>query len=207
MECAEDFYLNNTTKKWQLWSYGEYYDSTLDVCQDCSDRCSGKCKYQSSCFSCSADEYFDLEQMKCVNEWIDSLPIINSYFNDIPICRSYNYYVDPESNEITELGTIDYPYKHLGKPFVEIYNFHAHSNATINVYVKENTDNFIELNKNIIVNITQVNLSSYSKHDPANPNRASIIAKELPVNMNSNTTVFDILKDYSLKRKSYYTTF
>jgi hypothetical protein len=119
-------------------------------------------------------------------------------FDKRPVCRGFNYYVNPESNDITELGTQRYPYKYLGSVFVELINIHAHTNRTINVYIKEATNNYLWLSRNYIVNVTQVNFKSYS--DTSNtPQKASMIMKESGLILQSPKTMFNILNNTDLK--------
>jgi len=37
--------------------------------------------------------------------------------------RSGNLYVNPDSTEIMELGTVNYPYKTLESAFIEVWNY------------------------------------------------------------------------------------
>ena len=114
-------------------------------------------------------------------------------------CRGFDYYVDPTSTAVIELGTLHYPFKSLGFVFVELLNFHANTARIINVYLKENTQNYVDLSFNYIINITTVTISSYSTTS-STPSKATIVAGEAnnPTQANitayySNTTVFNIL--------------
>ena len=122
------------------------------------------------------------------------------------VCRGFDYYVDPTSTAVIELGTLQYPFKSLGFVFVELLNFHANTARTINVYLKENTQNYVDLSFNYIINITTVTISSYSTTS-SNPSKATIVAGEIndPTQSNitayySNTTRFNILLSTKLNK-------
>ena len=115
-------------------------------------------------------------------------------------------YVDPTSTAIIELGTLQYPFKSLGLVFVELLNFHANTARTINVHLKENTQNYVDLNFNYIINITKVTISSYSTTS-STPSKATIVAGEIndPTQANitayySSTTMFNILLSTKLNK-------
>ena len=62
--------------------------------------------------------------MKCVLKCNDTEYIVessNSQFQ-LKICRNGEYYIDPSSTEIIELGTKKFPYKALIWPIREIYH-------------------------------------------------------------------------------------
>ena len=50
--------------------------------------------------------------MKWVNEWsLNEAFIQNPQLRNFRLWRSFDYYVDPDSTEIIELGNKKYPYK------------------------------------------------------------------------------------------------
>jgi hypothetical protein len=106
--------------------------------------------------------------------------------------------VDPESTEIIELGTKAFPYKNIGLPFVEILNYHSHSERTINIYLKEYTENLLLWKSNYIINITQVNVETYSTTNIGVIGRADILIKMRDVVMLTSKTVFNIMKHTTL---------
>ena len=149
----------------------------------------------------NSTQVFDLASFSCVNSWnsTTSVLISDSQLAISSVCRGYDYYVDPTSTAVIELGTLQYPFKSLGFVFVELLNFHANTARTINVYLKENTKNYVDLSFNYIINITTVTISSYSTTS-STPSKATIVAGEAnnPTQANitayySNTTVFNIL--------------
>ena len=123
------------------------------------------------------------------------------------VCRGFDYYVDPTSTAVIELGTLQYPFKSLGFVFVELLNFHANTPRIINVHLKENTQNYVDLNFNFIINITTITISPYSTTS-STPSKATIVAGEVndPTQANitayySNTTVFNILLNTKLNKE------
>lgn len=122
------------------------------------------------------------------------------------MCRGFDYYVDPTSSSVVELGTKQFPYKSLGLVFVELLNFHANSNRTINVYLKEMTTNYIDLDVNFVINMNTVNIKPYSLTS-SSPSKATIVAGEAnsPNQSNitayfSSSTTFNILKSSELRK-------
>eukprot|EP00345_Euplotes_harpa_P001346 CAMPEP_0168330360 /NCGR_PEP_ID=MMETSP0213-20121227/7683_1 /TAXON_ID=151035 /ORGANISM="Euplotes harpa, Strain FSP1.4" /LENGTH=278 /DNA_ID=CAMNT_0008333913 /DNA_START=452 /DNA_END=1289 /DNA_ORIENTATION=- len=108
--------------------------------------------------------------------------------------------------DVVELGTKQFPYKHLGLVFVELLNFHANSDRTINVYLKESTESYLDLGFNYVINITTVNILSYSD-GPGSPARATLVGGEVndPNQMNMSSyfspgTTFNILQNTELRK-------
>ena len=161
-------------------------------------------------------QVFDLASFKCVNNWNNTTSVLisDSQLAISSVCRGFDYYVDPTSSAVIELGTLQYPFKSLGFVFVELLNFHANTERTINVHLRENTQNYVDLNFNYIINITTVTISSYSTTS-STPSKATIIAGEVndPTQTNitayySNTTVFNILLNTKLnKDKQLFSSF
>ena len=181
-------------------SDGEYYDSTAKICRPCNNSWINKCAYQLKWFSWDSGQFFDLKKMMWVSSWdTNSIAITDDQLWGFSVWRSFNYYVNPKSQEIIELGTKAYPYKNIGLPFVEILNYHSHSNNSINIYVMENTDNYMLWNSNYIINITSVSVQSYSLMSTSTQKYANIYIKNKDVSMFANKTIFWILKDNTLR--------
>lgn len=136
----------------------------------------------------------------------DAISITDEQLWDKPICRDFNYYVDPSSSEIIELGTKAYPYKSIGLPFVEILNYHSHSDRTIHVYLKENEDHQMLSETTYIINITQVTVESYSETDSSTSIYANLIMRNSGVTFFNSRTVFNILKHSTLRLSSIVRT-
>ena len=156
----------------------------------------------------NSTKVFDLASFSWIDSWnsTTSVLISDSQLAISSVCRGFDYYVDPTSTSVIELGTLQYPFKSLGFVFVELLNFHSHSVRTINVYLKENTKNYVDLSFNYIINITTVIISSYSSTS-STPSKATLVAGEVndPTQANitsyySNTTIFNILLSTKLNK-------
>ena len=156
----------------------------------------------------NSSQVFDLKSFSCVDAWDSSTSVlINDFqFSISPAWRSFDYYVDPSSNSVIELGTRQYPFKYLGLVFVELLDFHSNSDRTINVYLRENTESYIDLSFNYIINITTVNILTYSISS-STPSMANVTAGEVKdldqVNITAyfnNGTRFNILKSTKLRK-------
>ena len=133
--CPSNMYLDSRNQ-WQLWTNGEYFDSTSQVWRSWNGSWQNLWAYQSFWFDWPTDLYFDLNKMKWVTSCdSSSIQIIDDQLWNKPVCRDLNYYINPSSQQIIELGTKTYPYKNIGLPFVEILNYHSHSNRTITVNI------------------------------------------------------------------------
>lgn len=200
LTCPDTRFLDKNTGLWETCPYGEYYDTIVDTWKSWDGRCISKWAYQFFCFECPDDEYFDLTMMEWTPKWTKSqVPIKDQQFHNIRLWRDLNIYVNPDSKELIELGTIKYPYKHLGAVFIELFNLHSHSDLNFTVLIHEKTANILEMRKNIIMNITQVSIDTYSEYNPTDPGRANITVVETPVGLESPSTVFSILKNVKLK--------
>ena len=144
-----------------------YFDSTIELCRAWINNCNKGCSYQLDFFKCQDNEFFDLESMRYVSACADNqLEMTGEQLYNLSFCRGYDYYVKPQSGEILELETKQFPYKNLMLPFIEIYNFHSNNpSVDINIYVYERSSVEIAFRKINIVNIYKVNLLSYTEID------------------------------------------
>jgi len=91
------------------------------------------------------------------------ISINDTQLGNIPLCRSFTYYVDPSSMSTTELGTLQHPYKELNSVFIELLNFHSHSDRSITVRILEGTTAFL-LKSSYIINTTEVIMEPYFRN-------------------------------------------
>ena len=168
----------------------------------------GSWAYQLNWMQWNSSQVFDLSSFSWVDAWnfATSVLINDTQLSISPVWRIFDYYVDPSSNNVIELGTRQYPFKHLGLVFVELLNFHSNSDRTINVYLRENTESYIDLSFNYIINITTVNILTYSLSS-STPSMANITAGEEndsnQVNVAAyfnNGTRFNILQSTKLRK-------
>ena len=116
--------------------------------------------------------------MTWVTEWdtASQIPINDTQLGNIPLCRSFTYYVDPTSESNTELGTSDHPYKELNFVFVELLNFHSHSDRNITVRILEGTTAYL-FKRSYIINTTEVVMEPYFRNSSIG-NNPKIVAVE-----------------------------
>ena len=84
--------------------------------------------------------------------------------------------MNPLSESVVELGTQTHPYKDIKSAFVEILNFHSHTERTIKVYVMEGSTIYVN-SPTYFVNITHVLIESYTEKSPK-PGLARIVGIE-----------------------------
>ena len=157
--CQPYLQLNSTTNLWEAWNPDEYFDETLQVCRSCLGSCNKAWKYRPECFEWLPSESFDLESLTCISDWTPNTTKIESNQLNIPsVWRGLEYYVDPYSEEILELGTKEYPYRSMRHATMEITNFYSHSDAEITIYSKEA---YLEDGKLFFINMTSVTITSH----------------------------------------------
>lgn len=115
-----------------------------------------------------------------------------------PVCRSFNYYVNPDSDSVVEHGTMLNPYKKLEYAFVEILNFHSHSDRNLTVNLMEGTNNYLMLQHAYIVDITDVEVTSYSSDSSADPAPATITAIDEDTLAATAGTSYNLMTDFTL---------
>ena len=190
---------NPTTNLWEYWPVGQFYDFTLKVCTNCGGSWNGYWAYQIAWFSCSSPNILDLDTLQCVPSWApNQIQIQDSVGFSLPnFWRSLEYYIDPNSDKIIELGTKTYPYRTSKPVFAEILKHHSHKDRRITVFLKENTNVYIEDSSSYILNITRVTITSYS--DISNfPGMAKITTIDSLTNGISSKAAFHISKDLTL---------
>ena len=163
MTCEKYMYYDNITKMWVFCQEGQYYDSTYQLCRNCDGKWTGNCKYQKQCFTWTEPKILDLETITCVDSCDSSkMAIQSSQYSLSKIWRALKYYVDPLSSEMIELGTIIYPYRSFRAISSDILNNFSHQKVNISVYLKEYTSTHISDLSNFFLNISSIEISSYS---------------------------------------------
>ena len=151
---------------WEACPDGQYYNSNINMWGPWGDSWSGLCAYRDSCFSCSGDQLFDIESMSWVTEcsvdYFETNYTFESDSSTITMCRPLTYYVNPDSERMMELGTIEYPFKDINLVFLDIFNVHQHTDRVINIFIMEATDSYFTFDFIKIVNTTQVSIDSYT---------------------------------------------
>ena len=156
--------------------------------------------YRDACFECSSDQYLYLDTLTCVTECNSDtqIAINDTQFDNRLICRNFEYYVNPDSDSIVELGTIDHPYKQLSYAFVEILNYHSHSDYNLTLYIMEDTTSILGFKQGNIINITNVHITSYSLTS-SEPGKATIVAIDEHDIVPSPSTLFNVMKTFELR--------
>ena len=96
------------------------------------------------------------------------------------------------------MGTIEYPYKQLAFAFVEVLNYHSHSDRNVTIYLMEYTRNELPLNIGHVVNMTNVDILPYTLRS-SDPDKATIVGMDEREIVSSPSTSFNILKSYELR--------
>jgi len=82
-------------------------------------------------------------------------------------------------------------------PFVEILNFHSHSNRTINIFVMEETTQYVYPDRLYAINTQAINIRTYSGF--GNSTRfANIIFKNTGIDIFSKKSRFTVLANSNL---------
>ena len=124
--------------------------------------------------------------------------VVGSDSKIIDICRSYDYYVNPDSEETIELGTRQYPFKHISLVFIDIFNRLSNSNISVNIYVMENTYNYLPVNTIKFISITSVSIDSYSEYYPDDPKHALFFITDNEIGMLTERTLFNIIQNTTM---------
>ena len=110
------------------------------------------------------------------------------------VCRSLDLYVDPESSELMELGTKQYPYRHFRAASSEILNHYSFTDANIKIYLKEGTRVYVEIDKTYFLSMGMINITSYSDSNDY-PGKPLIVLTSIPQPKTSGQAVFHLLKN------------
>ena len=161
--CENYMFLDSTSKLWSFWLENQYYDYTYQIWRDWDGKWNNYWKGQKLWFEWDSAKVFDLETLTWVPDWNKpKIKLTNLQYSIRSICRSFEFYIDPLSPEIIELGTISYPYKSMRAISSEILNIFSHLNVNITIYLKENTTVYISDYTSYFLNITSIKIMSYS---------------------------------------------
>ena len=146
-------------------------------------------------------ESFDLESMKCVTKWSPDSMVIESdqftiksvwrkFTNDNEIDKIFEYYLDPFSEKVLELGTLEHPFRSMMNVLVEIINLHSNSDSNIIIYTK---DVFIEDESMVFLNISSITIKRHPYYELIHKN-AIIIPTRTPQIGISKKSLFHLHK-------------
>ena len=187
-----------TEKTCRFWSSDQYYDPTYQIWRNCDSKWTGDWKGRLQWFTWDSAYVIDLESSSCVETWSSSkLLLSGSQYSTGKVCRETNFYVDPSSSEVIELGTKVLPYKTMRAVFSEILNNLSHTKSSITIYLKENTNVFVNDEANYMVNMTSVKILSYSNNSSF-PGKAFLIPTQITLPTTHDRTLFHILNNLDL---------
>ncbi|CAI2376317.1 unnamed protein product [Moneuplotes crassus] len=197
--CPDSMRLNSTSNQCEFCPDGQFYLKITDTCMSCGSSCLTLCAYKPECYECPIGEYYDLDNSQCVASCdpVTQVPINSTQTENKAYCRGFDYYVNSRSTEVVELGTKEFPYKNLKLVFIELLNYLSHRDITVNIYVRETTTNYLELNKNYIINITNVNIMPYSLINP-DPKYTNLILTDSAAPTLNSWTKYSLLQTDAL---------
>jgi hypothetical protein len=108
------------------------------------------------------------------------------------IWRSLNFYVDPSSSEMIELGTKKYPYRNFRSLASEILVQYSYQEVNISIYLKEGKTIYIEDDTTYFLSLGSITIKSYS-NDSSYPGRALIIPTANSQNSINERAIFSLL--------------
>ena len=99
--------LNSTSKLWQFCPDGQFYAQSINFCIDWGTSCTVYCAYRSTCFDWPSGQFYDIDLMSWVQNWniTTQISINSTQTGNKAYWRSFNYYVNPLSTEVVELGS------------------------------------------------------------------------------------------------------
>ena len=192
-------FLDSSTNLWTFWPDGEFYDFSREKCQDWEGSWAGYCAYQRSWFSCSPEEILDLDTLSWVSTWDSNTVEINN--NNLleleSVWRSLNYYVDPSSEKLMELGTQEFPFRTIFTAFIEIMGQFSNSDSEITIYIRENTTVYIEDSSVFLLDLGLLTIDTYADSSTEN-NMATIVTTDSSTTKLSPKSAFNIVKNITV---------
>ncbi|CAI2370232.1 unnamed protein product [Moneuplotes crassus] len=153
----------------------EYYDTRSESCKSCMDTCLGVCSYRKTCMTCAPGQSLDIQTLECVDDCQVSQIKLEGPSLSVPsACRTPDYYVDPLSTEILELGTREHPYRTMKAVSSEILTFLSHREVNVTINVK---DVYLEDYTLFALNMTGLTIKSHPGYTEAS-RKALIIPTE-----------------------------
>ena len=91
-----------------------------------------------------------------IRDQADEVLIESPHIHGLKICRQLQYYVDPGSLSVLELGTRAHPYKNVNLAINEIFNFLTNMDVNVTVSLARNVDHYLMHSKVALYNVTHV---------------------------------------------------
>jgi hypothetical protein len=108
-----------------------------------------------------------------------------------------NFYVDPTSNKMMELGTKSYPYRSFKSISSEILNQYSYLQIQIYIYLREGTTVYLEDDTTYFINLRSVTITSYSKTS-STPARSLLVPTTISQHGISERAAFHLLNHTDL---------
>jgi hypothetical protein len=80
------------------------------------------------------------------------------------VCRTLDYYVDPDSLSNLELGTKEHPYKSVNLPILELFNFLSNMDITVKIKLSQEAMHYFKHSFATLNNVTSVTFEPYNKN-------------------------------------------
>ena len=205
-DTCEDFMaLDAATGLCSMCNGGQYMDTVLGICRDWQGSWETSCSYQLSCFECEADQFLDLDTLDCLTSCDTPKVLLNDpQFSLANIWRGLNFYIDPDSTEVMEFGTQQYPYRNFRSAASEILNHYSLTDVDVTILLKENTRVYIEEDTTYFIRMNLVTIKSYSDFS-SDPGRALIVQTSITQPEMSGKAVFHILQHTNLDTRNQIT--
>ena len=187
---------------WLSWPSNHYYDSTATICRDWNNTWIGQWAYKEDCFKWLTGQIFSIESMQCISKWpgeyFETSYVAESDSRTIDICRPLSYYVNPNSTQNMELGTIDYPFRDINLVLVEIHNAHQHTGRNISIYIMEGTENYLPIDSIKILNVSRVNFDTYTQNNLKDPKNVNFVLSDVQMNISVSKGLFNLIQNKTI---------
>jgi hypothetical protein len=118
--------------------------------------------------------------MKCVASCSgNKLLLEDGQFSFSRICRNPIYYINPQSSNLYEIGTKEYPFRTFKSVASEVLNHLSYKSINVTILLKEETKVYIEDDTSYFLGLESVTISSYSDESDLSK-RAIIVPTVIP---------------------------
>ncbi|CAI2361915.1 unnamed protein product [Moneuplotes crassus] len=200
--CEDFMWVNEVTGLCETCGAEEYYDPIGGRCLECNGVCAYECMQREGCFECPSGKVFDAEEFECVESCDlgnNKVMVTSEKMNIGKICKTLNIYIDPDSREPIELGTLKYPYRTFKSAASEILNHYSNTQAEVTIYVK---DGYIETDTFYFMNMTNVKITAHPEYKIMNK-RAQISFTSQPQHGISKKARFHLLRDVPINHNQF----
>ena len=138
--------------------------------------------------------------MQCVDQCEDDEVYIESeYVHDLKVCRNLDYYVNPVSESVLELGTSKHPYKSLHVLFRDLFNFVEGVEIPVVVHLLQSETLELTHNDLFIYNIQNITFRPYVLNDVGATFDEDLTIKSKILKKYSGKLVFKYLSSHRSK--------